>query len=378
MPLTVLQVAYPFAPVGINAAGGAEQILTSLDLFLTAAGHRSIVVACAGSQTAGTLREIPAIGNDKLTAQRRRQIQMVQQQAIADVIKSYDVDVIHMHGVDFAAYLPPAGPPLLITLHWPLSWYQQGDLFPERSETFFNCVSASQQRDCPAGLARLPWVENGIATELFTAGQEKRNFALALGRICPEKGFHLAIDAAAQADIDLILGGALFPCPEHDRYFAAEITPRLDARRRYAGALDFARKRRLLSSARCLLVPSLVAETSSLVAMEALACGTPVIAFANGALCDIVEHGKTGFLVRDVAEMAAAFAAVDNIDPLVCRSTARVRFSRSRMVGEYFHIYQKLAAPDTRTADAPEETIPRGMNRIAPESDENGAIYRSD
>ncbi len=352
MQLTILQVAYPLAPVGIDAGGGTEQILTSLDLFLTAAGHRSIVIACASSQTAGTLRAVPTLGLDELTAERRRQIQTVQQQAIEDVIKSYDVDVIHMHGVDFAAYLPPPGPPLLITLHRPVSEYEPGDLFPTRSQTFFNCVSASQQRDCPQGMAHLPWVENGVATELFTAGHDKRNFALALGRICPEKGFHLAVDAAAQANVDLILGGVVFPYPEHERYFAAEIAPRLDQRRRYAGAIEFARKRRLLSSARCLLVPSLIAEPSSLVAMEALACGTPVIAFAHGALGDIIEHGKTGFLVRDVSEMAAAIAAANEIDPLLCRTTARLRFSRSRMVGEYFRIYEKLATRSGQTANS--------------------------
>ena len=357
MQLTILQVAYPLAPVGIDATGGAEQILTSLDLFLTAVGHRSIVIACAGSQSAGTLWPIPALGDEKLTDDGRRQIYAAQQQAIEQVIRNYRVDVIHLHGVDFAAYLPPDGPPLLITLHLPLSWYEPTTLFPARARTFFNCVSAHQERDCPPGMARLPSVENGVATELFTAHQAKRNFVLALGRICPEKGFHLALDAATQANIDLILGGALFPYPEHERYFADEIAPRLDRHRRYVGACDFARKRRLLSSARCLVMPSMVAEPSSLVAMEALACGTPVIAFDRGALGEIIEHGKSGFLVRDVQEMADAIASANEIDPAFCRHTARTRFSRSRMAGDYFHLYERLAAMDKQPANTLAETI---------------------
>ncbi|HEU0052459.1 MAG TPA: glycosyltransferase, partial [Longimicrobium sp.] len=118
----------------------------------------------------------------------------------------------------------------------------------------------------------------------------------------------------------------------------------------FAGAMDFRRKRRALSAARCLLVPSLVEETSSLVAMEALACGTPVIAYPKGALPSIVEHGRTGFLVNDVGEMAEAIRAADGIDPEECRRAARECFSAERMVELYFETYRLLADPDRLAA----------------------------
>jgi hypothetical protein len=105
-----------------------------------------------------------------------------------------------------------------------------------------------------------------------------------------------------------------------------------------------ARKRRLLAAARCLVVPSLVAETSSLVAMEALASGTPVIAFRSGALPEIVEDGRTGFLVDGVAEMADAMRRASEIDPEACRRAARERFTAERMCGEYLALYERLAA----------------------------------
>ena len=91
-------------------------------------------------------------------------------------------------------------------------------------------------------------------------------------------------------------------------------------------------------------MPSLVAETGSLVAMEALACGTPVVAFPAGALADIVEPGVTGFLVKDAQEMAEAIAAAGTIDPERCREAARARFSLGRMVERYLAVYERFAA----------------------------------
>jgi glycosyltransferase involved in cell wall biosynthesis len=111
----------------------------------------------------------------------------------------------------------------------------------------------------------------------------------------------------------------------------------------FVGNLDFARKRRFLTAARCLLMPSLIAETSSLVAMEAIACGTPVVAFPAGALPEIIEPGVTGFLVEDAKEMAQAIHAVANLDPERCRAAARHRFPHERMVERYLGYYHYMA-----------------------------------
>jgi glycosyltransferase involved in cell wall biosynthesis len=213
-----------------------------------------------------------------------------------------------------------------------------------RPVRYFNCVSASQRQTFPDTAAMLPEIPNGVPVCELQAGRHaRRGFALALGRICPEKGFHHALDAAARARVPLVIAGQVFPYGDHERYFAEEIRPRLGPRTRFVGSLDFTRKRRFLGAARCLLMPSLVAETSSLVAMEAIACGTPVIAFPAGALPDIVEHGVTGFLVRTVDEMAGAIHQVDRLDREHCRVTARRRFSVRRMVEGYCSYYRRLA-----------------------------------
>ncbi|MBV9734538.1 MAG: glycosyltransferase [Acidisphaera sp.] len=345
--LTVVSVAYPFAAVGPDAVGGAEQVLSALDRALVAAGHASIVLACEGSAVAGHLVALPAPAG-VLDEAARAGVQDAVRRALAEALLRHRVDVVHLHGVDFHAYLPPPGPPALATMHLPPDWYPRAALAPARPDTWLHGVSVHQHarlRELVPPDRLLPPIGNGVAVAAFGAAcRARRSYALMLGRICPEKGQHLAIEAARIAGVSLLIAGAVFPYPAHRQYWEKEVAPRLDRRRRCVGPLGFARKCRLLAGARCLLVPSLAEETSSLVAMEALASGTPVIAFPAGALADIVEPGRTGFLVGDAAEMAAAIGRTDRIDPTSCRQAARQRFDLARTIAAYLDRYRALAA----------------------------------
>jgi hypothetical protein len=342
MTLTVLNIAYPLAPVGPDAVGGAEQVLSFLDRALVEAGHRSIVIACEGSKTFGQLIEVPrerALLDDAARERAWRR----HRAAIAGALERWRVDLAHLHGIDFHHYLPAPGVPVLATLHLPPSWYPAEALRPERPDTWLHCVSHAQHDACPKMPNLLPPIENGVPVKELTARHAKRRFALMLGRVCPEKGVHLAIDAAKEAGVGLLIAGEVFAYEAHRRYFAEEVAPRLDRARRFIGPIGFARKRRLLMAARCLLVPSTAPETSSLVAREALACGTPVVAFAGGALSETVDHGRTGFLVDGVAEMAQAIRAAPSISSDDCRRVAPERFSMQRMIERYFEVYRRLA-----------------------------------
>lgn len=341
MPLTVISVAYPLTPVGPDAVGGSEQILTLMDAALVRAGHRSIVIACEGSAAQGTLVPTPKWDGD-LTDEIRSWAQERHRIAIEEALRRWNADIVHMHSLDFYAYMPAGRVPVLATLHLPPSWYPEEVFHFQRPNWFVNCVSRSEAESCPPGARTLPPVENGVDIERLTVNLCKRDFALALGRICPEKGLHLALEAAEKAEMPMLLAGEVYKYESHVEYYNSEILPRLSDTRRFIGPAGLRAKRRLMTQARCLLVPSLVPETSSLVAMESMACGTPVIAFPNGALPEIVEHGVTGFIVNSVDEMTAALVAVRDLDSEACRRAARERFSAERMTSRYIRLYEDL------------------------------------
>lgn len=345
MRLTVLNVSYPLAPVSRGTAGGAEQVLAMLDAALVQNGHRSLVIAPEGSRSQGLLLEgspMPHVldENAKRNAQRRYR------EVIALAFRTFSVDVVHLHGLDFLEYLPEAGVPVVVTLHLPPGFYDPQIWSISRPETYLVCVSRSQKRRCPAGADIAAVIENGVPLNSFhpARADRKGQYVLYMGRICPEKGVHLAMDAAQATGVPCWIAGTTFAYSSHQQYFQEFIFPRLKkGKHRFLGAVGGRRKQHLLAGAKCLLVPSSAPETSSLVAMEAFACGTPVIAFRAGALCEIVKHGDTGFLVGCIEEMVDAIRSLDSLSSSRCRADAEARFSADRMVNEYFQLYERVA-----------------------------------
>lgn len=354
MQLTVLSVAFAFAAVGPHAVGGAERILTDLDEALTAAGHRSLVVACEGSRTSGQLFGFPLPKDGTVDEAMRREVPRRAREAVHRALASAPVDVVHLHGMDFDAYNLPEGVPAVVTLHLPLGWYAPGALERWRRRALFVCVSESQRRTWPPrreGRDEVVVVENGVSIPERWNDGPREDFALVLGRICPEKNQHEALEAGTMAGIAVLIGGHTFPYREHQDYFAQKIAPLLASnggsrrpQHRFLESLRPDEKRELLTRARCVLHPTRAPETSSLVAMEALAAGTPVIAYRSGALPEIVEDGVTGFLVDDAREMAEAIGKVGTLSRTRCRAAAERRFSKLRMVREYLGLYELLAA----------------------------------
>ena len=336
--MNILSVAYPLMPVSHDSAGGAEQILWHLEQGIVAAGHKSVVIAAAGSKVCGRLIETPRAEGD-MTDEIRRDAQKVHRNAMESILRHEAIDVVHFHGLDFAEYLPLHGPTMLATMHLPLQWYPQ-HVFQIPGLTL-NLVSRSQGNGHPHG-GGLPVVGNGVDLTSYKPAARRDEFLLILARICPEKGIDVALRVARRLDARLLLAGPVHSFASHQAYFAECVEPLLDRRRQYLGPVDLITKADLLARTKCLLAPSSVAETSSLVAMEAAASGAPVIAWRSGALPEIVEHGITGLIVDSEDQMAEAIGHIAEVSSESCRSTAEARFDVHRMIEDYLTLYHRL------------------------------------
>ncbi|HEV2117308.1 MAG TPA: glycosyltransferase family 4 protein [Terriglobales bacterium] len=347
--LRILYVAYPLLPVSEVSAGGAEQMLRVTERQMARRGHSTTVAACDGSQVAGELLttgaapEQPDCLSQRDAEHNARILQFLARRQRAHP----PFQLVHDMSGTFWPQAAVLTLPVLATLHLPRAFYPPQMFENIPPNVSFNCVSESQARSFP-GLPRfLGIVRNGIELERFLPARRKQSYLLWLGRFCEEKGAHLAIQGAGLAGLPVLLAGKIYPFSYHQQYFLREIAPHLGdgwSRVRLAEAPSLAQKVQFLSHARALLIPSLADETSSLVAMEAAACGTPVIAFRRGALPEVVRDGVTGFLVNSVEEMAQAVARLEKIQPANCRRHAEENFSAVRMADDYERLYRQMVA----------------------------------
>jgi len=340
-PLSILYVAYPLLAVTNESAGGAEQMLLTVECEMAAAGHRTVVAAADGSRVCAELLNTgpPAKAPDQYESRERKH-----NARILEHLRRHprEFDLIHDKSGSFFRVADECPVPVLATLHLPRGFYHE-DLFREiASNLYFNCVSESQAGTFADVKPMLGVVQNGIAVEQFPFTREKDGYALWLGRICEEKAPHLAIAAAQQAGVPLVIAGQVYPFTYHQNYFDRELRPHLNgvARVRFIDTPLSFQKRELLRHARAVLLTSTVDETSSLVAMEAMACGTPVVAFRRGAFPEIVADGETGFIVDSIEQMAPAVGAVERISPQACRARVERQFSAWRMAQGYRERYQ--------------------------------------
>jgi len=366
--LRIAMLAPPWIEVPPPGYGGIELVVAQLTDALAERGHEVTLFAAPGSRSQARVVSPLERSYPRAIGQALEEADHVASALAAIEADSTGYDLIHDHsGFVALAFADRLRTPLLHTLHGP---------FDERTYGFYRrhghkaplvAISAAQLRTAPPGLRVVGVIPNPLRTDEWPFAADKDDYLLWIGRMAPVKGPHRAIAAARRAGRPLVLAGPVQPGQE--QFFAEEVEPHIDGESvRYVGEVGGVEKQRLFARASALLMPIRWPEPFGMVMIEALACGTPVIAFAEGAATEIVTNGETGFLVADEEAMAAAVGRLDEIDPARCREVVRERFDVARVAEAYESAYRLVVAGagvDTSVTRRPPTRTPRSSIRSA-------------
>lgn len=343
--MSVAMVAPPWYEIPPSTYGGIEQVVAGLADGLVNRGHRVHLFGTGRDRTRAnfhqTYSEPPAPGSGGTLPE------LIQAATTARLLAELDhqvsagrCDLVHDHSLAGPLLARGRDVPTVVTMHWPAV----GDLaryFRELGGTIgLVAISESQRRLAPD----LPWigtVYNGVDVDRFPYRTDKDDYVAFLGRYGHEKSPHLAIDAAREAGLPIRLAGKCTDPPELD-YYATHIQPRAGSDAEHLGQLGFAAKTDLLAGARCLVFPSCWEEPFGLVMIEAMACGTPVVALDHGSVPEIVVDGVTGFVCKDPSDLPAAIRDAKRLDPAECRRHVKQRFDLGVMLAGYERLYRQV------------------------------------
>jgi glycosyltransferase involved in cell wall biosynthesis len=342
--MKVLHLCPLWHPIAHDAPGGIETLLAQLVAVMPALGYQTTILASGDSRTDAELvaavpRNVVAGMADGTVAEyayyEQHQLRLALELAP-------EFDIVHSH-VGSGAWLLSALPELrgrvLHTVHSPVNGDMQW-FVRHHPDEWFSTVSEHQARKLrEAGAARCRAVHNGIDVGRFTFRPQPDGGLLYIGRMEAVKGPDAAVRVARELGLPLTLAG---PIVERT-FFEREVVPLLDDRIRYVGVVDHYRKNELFGAAACALLPFRGEEPFGLVAVEAMACGTPVVSFANGALPEIVEPGVTGYLAREEAELAPLVEQAAALDRAAVRARGAARFDIASAAGKYHALYREMA-----------------------------------
>jgi glycosyltransferase involved in cell wall biosynthesis len=339
-PLRVALTADPEIPVPPLHYGGIERIVDMLAKGLAARGHDVTLFAHPDSRTAGRLVPWPGKASRPL-ADTARNAALLSRRVL-----SGRFDLVHSFSrVAYMLPILPAPVPKLMTYQREIARRSvERSHALSRGTLWYSAVSNIMTRGV-ADIGTWRVVHNGVPISRFDFRAEPGAQAplVFLGRIEEIKGPHLAIEVARRTALPLIIAGNI--PPEHRAWFERHVAPHLDGERiRYVGPVDDAAKNALLGKARALLMPILWEEPFGLVMAEAMACGTPVIGLARGAVPEVVEHGVTGFAGDTLDDLVAAVGRIETLSRAACRARAERLFSDTAVVEGYLAVYKDMIA----------------------------------
>lgn len=327
-------VAPPWLPIPPSGYGGVERAVHWLTEGLRSLGHEVVLKGADGDPCALWLRRGPSqTGNTGVE--------------LAHVTAAYedlrDCDVISDHTIVGPQRRRPGGggPPVIATMHGPLRApflieYQQ----MASAGTSLVGVSKSQVAG-PVPLPIVATIPHGLVLSDHPLGSGDDGYCLFLGRIHPNKAPHVAIDACRRAKRKLLLAGPI-EGPIESTYYEQLIRPNLDADVRYVGALQDPERLEILGGAEALIAPNWEHEPFGLMVIEALACGTPVVAYRFGVTPQAIVNGHNGFLADDVAGLIKGLRAVDAVDRMACRLSVTGRFDSRSVARSYTSVIRNV------------------------------------
>jgi glycosyltransferase involved in cell wall biosynthesis len=346
-PLRIAMLAPPWIPVPPPGYGGIEAVVDLVARELVRRGHTVTLFAAPGSRSEAEVIEVlerahpDEIGNALYEADHVARAYAMVDRAGA---RNRPYDLVHDHsGFTAFAMADRVSVPVVHTLHGPFTAETAAFYAHHAAKAEVVAISHGQLAQAPEGLRVAGVVPNPIDAAAWPLERVKEDYLLWVGRMTAEKGPHRAITAARLARMPLVLAGPIQPGQE--RYFEQAVAPHVDGEQiRYVGEVAGERKRRLFARARALLMPIRWPEPFGMVMLEAMVCGTPVIAFPEGAARELVLPGRTGLLVENEEEMADACRRVDQIDPERCRALVLARCDAGAVAAAYEDVYRRVLA----------------------------------
>jgi glycosyltransferase involved in cell wall biosynthesis len=342
--MRIAQIAPLYEAVPPKLYGGTERVVSFLTEELVALGHDVTLFASGDSVTSATLE---AVWPQALRLDSGVRDAMAPQMLLLERVyqAAQRFDIMHFHLDYMPASLFARQPvPFITTLHGRLDLPELTPVYDQLPAHNLVSISDAQRLPLP-GANFIATIHHGLPEFLLRPMPGPRDYVAFLGRICPEKRPDRAINIARAAGKRLKIAAKV---DKVDRdYFGQTIAPMLGEDAELVGEINDGAKPAFLSGAAALLMPIDWPEPFGLVMIEAMACGTPVIAYNHGSVPEVLEDGVTGFIVHDEAEAIAALRRVHTLDRAVIRRRFETRFTARRMAEDYVETYKSLMVPRT-------------------------------